>query len=159
MSSSSKPSVDLTESVSTAEPKGPQVAWVVEAKKKHGGGPGLSLDPNAPQQGAPVVPIEVVAPPEDNGSSEWKFDVRAPFLSLAVATTPERFSEVTRPGDLYSGFLARFAPVVPPADHRKKRVKKPVAATLNPSEYRQPKRSTKNVRNVGVSIVPITATP
>ncbi|HET6147676.1 MAG TPA: hypothetical protein VFH68_09095 [Polyangia bacterium] len=65
-----------------------------EPKKKHGGGLGLSLDPNAPQQGAPVVPIEVVAPPEESGSSEWKFDItgyfRAPLrMSWGPPTRPE----------------------------------------------------------------------
>ena len=49
-------------------------------KKKHGGGPGLWLDPTVPQSGAILVsPVEVVAPPEENTSSEWKFDVTGYF--------------------------------------------------------------------------------
>src|SRR5689334_3103311 len=49
-------------------------------KKKHGGGGGLGIDPTAPQAGAILVsPVEVVAPPEENTSSEWKFDVTGYF--------------------------------------------------------------------------------
>lgn len=49
-------------------------------KKKHGGGPGISMDPTVPQAGAILVsPVEVVAPPEENTSSEWKFDVTGYF--------------------------------------------------------------------------------
>jgi hypothetical protein len=47
-------------------------------------------------------------------ADEWRFDVRKPFLAMAVATTMERFSEVARVGDLHSGFLPRYALVLPP---------------------------------------------
>lgn len=65
-----------------------------ETKKSHGGGPGLSLDPSAPQYGKLLVtPVEVVAPPEENTTGEWKFDVtgyfRAPLrMSWGPPTTP-----------------------------------------------------------------------
>jgi hypothetical protein len=45
--------------------------------------------------------------------SEWKYDIKEPFLSVAVATTPGRFFEVAQTNDLHSGFLPRFAFVVP----------------------------------------------
>ena len=84
-----------------------------EPKKKRGGGLGLSLDPNAPQQGAPVVPIEVVAPPEDNGSTEWKFDItgyfRAPLrMSWGPPTRPD-----TLPPGVDAGTQFRTPPLVP----------------------------------------------
>jgi len=47
---------------------------------------------------------------------DWKFDVRAPFLSMAVATTEERFADVARVNDVHSGFLARFGIVLPGKD-------------------------------------------
>src|SRR5262249_50942924 len=49
---------------------------------------------------------------------EWKFELREPFLSVAVATTPERFFEVAQPGDVHSGFLPRFGVVLPPVGHQ-----------------------------------------
>jgi hypothetical protein len=64
-----------------------------EAKKRHGGGPSLSIDPSAPQQGKLLVsPVEVVAPPEENTTGEWKFDItgyfRAPLrMSWGPPTT------------------------------------------------------------------------
>jgi uncharacterized protein DUF3987 len=45
---------------------------------------------------------------------EWRYHIRRPFLSLAVATTEERFFEVARVSDVHSGFLPRFAFVLPP---------------------------------------------
>ncbi len=45
---------------------------------------------------------------------EWRYDVREPFLTMAVGTTIERFFDVARAGDLHSGFLPRFALVLPP---------------------------------------------
>ena len=45
---------------------------------------------------------------------EWRYDIRQPFLSLAVATTEERFFEIARVNDVHSGFLPRFAFVLPP---------------------------------------------
>lgn len=51
-------------------------------------------------------------PPEE----EWRFDVREPFLSIAVATTEERFSDVARVNDLHSGFLPRFGFELPPEE-------------------------------------------
>jgi hypothetical protein len=51
---------------------------------------------------------------EEPQAEEWRFDVRQPFLSMAVGTTAERFFEVARVADLHSGFLPRFALVVPP---------------------------------------------
>lgn len=57
-------------------------------------------------------------PPADD---EWKYDVKEPFLSMAVATTNERFFAVAEPKDLHSGFLPRYSMVVPqgppPEDH------------------------------------------
>jgi hypothetical protein len=61
---------------------------------------------------------EKMRPMGEAGAKErtWRHEVREPFLSLAVATTGERFREVARPSDVHSGFLARFAVVTPPAD-------------------------------------------
>jgi hypothetical protein len=58
--------------------------------------------------------------PKANGDEapkdeEWRYNIREPFLSLAVATTQERFAEVARASDLHSGFLPRFAVVLPPS--------------------------------------------
>ena len=84
-----------------------------EAKKRHGGGPGLSLDPSAPQYGKLLVtPVEVVAPPEENTTGEWKFDVtgyfRAPLrMSWGPPTTP------TPTGSPNPGTQFRTPPLVP----------------------------------------------
>ena len=86
------------------------------AAKKHGGGPGLSLDPNVPQSGAILVsPVEVVAPPEENTSSEWKFEVtgyfRAPLrMSWGPANNPA-------PMGVDAGTQLRTPPLVPDANY------------------------------------------
>jgi hypothetical protein len=46
-------------------------------------------------------------------ADEWKYDVREPFLGQAVGTTMQRFMEIARINDLHSGFLPRYAFVVP----------------------------------------------
>lgn len=44
---------------------------------------------------------------------DWKYDIKEPFLSIAAGTTLERFTQVARVEDVHSGFLPRFALVVP----------------------------------------------
>src|SRR6266700_3008451 len=88
------PAAEAAPATTTAAPPAP------EAKKKHGGGPGLSLDPNAPQQGAPVIPIEVVVPQqEESGSTEWKFDVTGYFRApLRMSWGPPTKADPSAPG-------------------------------------------------------------
>jgi len=72
------PSVEATPTAGEAAPPAP-----AEPKKK-GGGPSLSLDPHAPQQGGLIIsPTEVNPVEEPEPTAEWKFDVsgyvRAPL--------------------------------------------------------------------------------
>jgi hypothetical protein len=48
----------------------------------------------------------------DDGA--WCFAARQPFLSILAGSTPSRFYDIARPGDVTSGFLARFAFELPP---------------------------------------------
>jgi len=102
------PAAEAAPATTTAAPPAP------EAKKKHGGGPGLSLDPNAPQQGAPVIPIEVVVPQqEESGSTEWKFDVTGYFRApLRMSWGPPTKADPSAPG-VDAGTQFRTPPLVP----------------------------------------------
>lgn len=51
---------------------------------------------------------------EDADDSDWRFVAREPFLSVLAGSTPSRFYDLARPGDVTSGFLARFAFELPP---------------------------------------------
>src|SRR5262252_938247 len=92
-------------------------------KKKHGGGPGLGLDPSVPQSGAILVsPVEVVAPPEENTSSEWKFDVTGYFRAPLRMSwgTPKNQDMNTGPGGTgptQPGTQFRTPPLVPDANY------------------------------------------
>jgi hypothetical protein len=92
-------------------------------KKKHGGGPGLGLDPTVPQSGAILVsPVEVVAPPEENTSSEWKFDVTGYFRApLRMSWGPPKNQDPnTGPGGTgptQPGTQFRTPPLVPDANY------------------------------------------
>jgi hypothetical protein len=107
------------EAPAAPEAKPAETAPPMEAKKRKGGGPSLSLDPSVPQQGAVLVsPVEVVAPPEENTSSEWKFDVtgyfRAPLrMSWGPPTTPDPNAA---PG-VSAGTQLRTPPLVPDANY------------------------------------------
>lgn len=59
-----------------------------------------------------MKPRETEVKPMKDG--DWKYDVREPFLSQAVATTEERFTEVARVADVHSGFLVRYGIVLAP---------------------------------------------
>ncbi len=64
-----------------------QGAAATAQKKKGGSGPALGLNPEAPQVGGLVTsPAEVVAPPTEESTGEWKFDVTGYFRA------PLRFS-------------------------------------------------------------------
>lgn len=58
---------------------------------------------------------------EESKQDEWRFNIREPFLSLLVGTTEERFFEVARPSDVNSGYLPRFAYVLPSGEARPSR--------------------------------------
>jgi len=53
-------------------------------------------------------------PTDDTPEPEWRFNIRHPFLTMAVATTRDRFTQVAQLADLHNGFLPRHAFVVPP---------------------------------------------
>jgi len=84
--------------------------------KKKGGGPALSLSPEAPQvAGLVASPAEVVAPPTEEATGEWKFDVtgyfRAPLrMSWGPPTTPP-------PNGGDAGTQLRTPPLVPDANY------------------------------------------
>jgi hypothetical protein len=86
------PSVEAAPTAGEAAPL-PAAPPPAEPKKK-GGGPSLSLDPHAPQQGGLVIsPTEVNPVEEPEPTAEWKFDVsgytRAPLrMSWGPPTTP-----------------------------------------------------------------------
>jgi hypothetical protein len=90
-------------------------------KKKHGGGPGLGLDPSVPQAGAILVsPVEVVAPPEENTSSEWKFDVTGYFRApLRMSWGPPHNKDMNNPGgaNADAGTQFRTPALVPDANY------------------------------------------
>ncbi len=92
-------------------------------KKHHGGGPGISMDPTVPQSGAILVsPVEVVAPPEENTSSEWKFDVTGYFRApLRMSWGPPHSADPNPgPGGAVqpnAGTQYRTPPLVPDANY------------------------------------------
>src|SRR5262252_5386555 len=89
-------------------------------KKKHGGGPGLGLDPSVPQSGAILVsPVEVVAPPEENTSSEWKFDVTGYFRAPLRLSWGTPQPDTNNPGaaNTPAGTQIRTPPLVPDANY------------------------------------------
>jgi hypothetical protein len=100
-----------------AQPK-PAEPAAAEAKKRRGGGPSLSLDPSVPAQGAVLVsPVEVVAPPEENTSSEWKFDVTGYFRApLRMSWGPPTRQDANNPG-VNAGTQLRTPPLVPDANY------------------------------------------
>lgn len=54
-------------------------------------------------------------------AEQWKYDIKAPFLSIMAGTTLERFVDVARVEDVHSGFLPRWIFVTadgPPGEHR-----------------------------------------
>ena len=87
-------------------------------KKRRGGGPSLSLDPNAPQQGTILVsPVEVVGGAEENTSSEWKFDVTGYFRApLRMSWGPPTHPDPMNPGG-NEGTQYRTPPLVPDANY------------------------------------------
>jgi hypothetical protein len=105
------PAAEATPAAEAAPPPAPE-------KKKHGGGPGISLDPTVPQSGAILVsPVEVVAPPEENTSSEWKFDVTGYFRApLRLSWGPPKTQDPngTNPS---AGTQIRTPPLVPDANY------------------------------------------
>ena len=91
-------------------------------KKKHtGGAAGLGLDPSVPQSGAILVsPVEVVAPPEENTSSEWKFDVTGYFRApLRLSWGPANNKDLNNAGaaTANAGTQIRTPPLVPDANY------------------------------------------
>lgn len=93
-----------------------QGAAATAAKKKGGSGPSLGLNPEAPQVGGLVTsPAEVVAPPTEESTGEWKFDVTGYFRApLRLSWGPP----TTRPpmgGD--AGTQLRTPPMVPDANY------------------------------------------
>jgi len=56
---------------------------------------------------------------------EWKYDIREPFLSKLVGTTEERFNDVARVNDVRTGYLPRFAFVLPSDEQR---ISRPIAS-------------------------------
>jgi hypothetical protein len=99
-----------------ADAKPPEGNPPSEAKKKRGGGPSLSLDPSAPQTGGLVIsPVEVVAPPEESASTEWKFDVTGYFRApLRMSWGPAKNLD---PNGVDPGTQLRTPPLVPDANY------------------------------------------
>ncbi len=89
-------------------------------KKKGGSGPALGLNPEAPQVGGLITsPAEVVAPPTEESTGEWKFDVtgyfRAPLrFSWGPPTTPDNNATATTND---AGTQLRTPPLVPDANY------------------------------------------
>jgi hypothetical protein len=102
-----------------ADAASPPPASGVPAKKKGGSGPALGLSPEAPQvAGLVASPAEVVAPPTEESTGEWKFDVtgyfRAPLrMSWGEATT----TPTTGGTASQAGTQLRTPPMVPDANY------------------------------------------
>lgn len=100
-----------------------QGAAATATKKKGGSGPALGLNPEAPQVGGLVTsPAEVVAPPTEESTGEWKFDVtgyfRAPLrMSWGPATTPDNNPTPTPTTSTNAGTQFRTPPMVPDANY------------------------------------------
>jgi len=114
------PAAEATAPAEAATP--PAAPPPAPEKKKHtGGAAGLGLDPSVPQSGAILVsPVEVVAPPEENTSSEWKFDVTGYFRApLRLSWGPANNKDLNNAGaaTANAGTQIRTPPLVPDANY------------------------------------------
>src|SRR6185295_3770310 len=114
------PAVEAAPTTTEAATPPPAEAKPAEPKKR-GGGPTLSLDPHAPQQGGLVVPTEIAPVEEPEPTSEWKFDVsgytRAPLrMSWGPPTTPDQ-RDPNPTGGYAAGTQLRTPAMVPDGNY------------------------------------------
>jgi hypothetical protein len=96
-----------------------QGAAATATKKKGGSGPSLGLNPEAPQVGGLVTsPAEVVAPPTEESTGEWKFDVTGYFRApLRFSWGPQTTPDPTNSSTTDAGTQLRTPPLVPDANY------------------------------------------
>jgi hypothetical protein len=98
------------------EPAAAAPAAATPAKKKGGSGPALGLSPEAPQvAGLVASPAEVVAPPTEESTGEWKFDVTGYFRAPLRMSWGPPTTMPPNGGD--AGTQLRTPPLVPDANY------------------------------------------